>query len=212
MDESNHQHAQNDGDYDVDQPTPAPLPQHPQEEEVAENGTAQQEYSHPWRFKRPLEKAFRALSRLRRWRRLPVNSLDNLDPWRPPKLSQRPSPQTISNFFLVLFTFGLIVTSYLQWQSLNEANSLVRESQKQTNHVITIMQQQFTAAERPWVRADIRLIRFLTFNEQGGSLSIRAKLKSTGHSPAENVRLILKIAPFINVTDVYSSQDTICNP
>ena len=183
----------------------------PQEEEVAHTGTAQQEYAHEWRFKRPLEQALHALSRWRRWSRLPINSLDTLDAWRPPKLSSLPSSQTISNFFLVLFTFGLIVTSYWQWTTLDatleenrrmveigrmqakaaqDATFVAQQALKTSEKSIELTQQALWLDQRAWV-----MVKTITSNipSEGFPISATITVTNTGRTPANNTEVLADI-------------------
>ena len=215
MNESNHQHAQNDSDNDVDQPMPAPLAQDPQEDEVAANRAAQQEYPHKWRFKWPFAKTFPTLSRLMRWRQPTVESLDNLDFWWPPKPSRRPSTQTISNVFLVLFTAGLLAAAILQWATLD---ATLRETRKLTiaAHMqataatdavklakaandlaqasatasAEMAQQAFIASQRAWLGPnDAKLDEAPV---AGKKLAVSITFHNTGREPARNVAWIVE--------------------
>jgi len=195
MDESQHQDEQNDGNDDVDQPMPVPLPQHLQDEEVTDKGTAQQKYPHKWGFKWPFAKTFRTFPHFKRWRWPPVTSLDNLDFWRQ---SRRVSSQTISNIFLVIFTAGLIVTSYLQWdilkQTLEEtrriveaaymqakaaqdANDLAREAQKRSDAIIA-------DADRPWLGLNAVDVTGYALNQR---VEAQLHIFNSGKPPAFNV-------------------------
>jgi len=135
MEKSNHCNEQKEAEDNVDQPVPAPFPQHYEQEHVTYPSTAHQSYAHIWRFKRPFGKTLTTLFNAWHLRRSTKVAPDNLDFWRPPKPSRRPSSQAVYNAFLSFFTAGLIVTAILQWDTLKntleENRKLVITTQKQ---------------------------------------------------------------------------------